>query len=252
MPFIFWDFILLFAVTTLVIITAYVENPQRKAFILMIPIPFSIAVLSLGQPIDATNVIALLLLNLYYHIVRVLHYRLGAAIVISIGAGAVIYCILGGLLAAVIPETPFIFWISCAAVFGVSLVLYRIIPVKQEPGNRTNLPLYTKIPLTAAMVIAVILLKRHLQGFMTFFPMVGVFATYETRKSLWTNCKKIPVLSMIMVPMLITIRIFQSLFSLQVAVLFGWITLLALLIPYFHRMQRSLRPADLEVKGKPS
>lgn len=241
----FWDFILLFAVTNLVIITAYVENPQRKAFILLIPIPFSIAVLSLGQPLDATNVTALLVLNLYYHIVRVLHYRLGAGIIPSIAVGAVTYSLLGALLAAVIPETPGVFWISCAAVFGLSLILYRIIPVKQEPGNRTKMPLYAKIPLTVAMVIAVILLKKYLQGFMTFFPMVGVFATYETRKSLWTNCKKIPVLSMIMVPMLITIRIFQSLFSLPAAILFGWITLLALLIPYFHRMQKSLQPANL-------
>ncbi len=68
---------------------------------------------------------------------------------------------------------------------------------------------------------------------MTFFPMVGVFATYESRKSLWTTCKSIPVISITMTVMLIIIKISEISQSTNTSLLIGWVGLLVLLIPYF-------------------
>ena len=228
-----WDLLLIIVVTGMAVITAYIENPQKKTFILMLPIPFSIAVLSLGIPIDATNVIALLVLNLYYHIVRILHYRIGLNIVSSIIIGAASYCVIGAGLAQIIPETSSAFWISCALVLCINLIIFRLLPNRDEPGNITSLSIFIKAPLTAAIVFVIILIKSYLLGFMTFFPMVGVFATYESRKSLWTTCKSIPVISITMTVMLIIIKISEISQSTNTSLLIGWVGLLVLLIPYF-------------------
>lgn len=99
-----WDILLIIVVTGIAVITSYIENSSKKTFILMLPIPFYLALLSLGIPMDAKNVTALLVLNFYYHFVRVLHYRLGLNIALSTIAGAVSYCLIrAGLPALIIP-----------------------------------------------------------------------------------------------------------------------------------------------------
>jgi hypothetical protein len=234
-----WDILLLTLVSGLAILTAYIENPVRKTFILMIPLPFSVAVMSLGKDIDATNVIALLILNLYYHFVRVLHYRFKVHILPAIILGAALYCVIGAVLAGMLPATDTAFWISCGIVFALNFLLIRVLPQKSEPGNRTALPLYIKVPLTIFIVCIIIVIKKYLLGFMTLFPMVGVFATYETRKSLWTTCRHVPVLSMLLVFMLIIVRVGQGFMPRWGALLLGWAGLLSILIPYFITKSRS-------------
>lgn len=234
-----WDIALLAAVSSMAVLTAYIKNPLRKTFMLMLPLPFTLAVLSLGKNIDATNVVALLILNLYYHLVRMLHYRFKLNILPAIGVGACVYIVLGAVLARLLPGTDPAFWISVCVVLGVSILLYRFLPEVDEPGYRTRLPLYIKLPLTAVIVLIIILIKNYLLGFMTLFPMVGVFATYETRKSLWTTCRQIPIVSLVMVLMLAIMRVSQDFFPVSITLMFGWAGLLAVLLPYFMKNMRA-------------
>jgi len=57
-----WDIILIVVVSITGTFAAYIPHPKWKAFLLLIPIPFTLAVLALGRPIDATNMSALLVL----------------------------------------------------------------------------------------------------------------------------------------------------------------------------------------------
>lgn len=236
-----WDILLLLSVTGLAVLTAYIENPVKKTFMLMIPLPFSVAFMSLGKPVDATNVVALLILNLYYHFVRILHYRFKIHILPAILIGATLYCAIGAGLAGVLPNTGPAFWVACGIVIAVNLVLVKFLPCINEPGNRTALPLYVKLPLTVLIVCIIIIIKKYLLGFMTLFPMVGVFATFETRRSLWTTCRHVPVLSLMLVFMFVIIRLAQNHMPLWGALLVGWAGLLSVLLPYFIKKTKSER-----------
>jgi hypothetical protein len=229
----------------MVILTAYLRHPRIKALILTIPIPFTIAALAVGDPIDATNITALLLLLSYYHLVRVLHYSFSLHIILSIVIGASFYCVMGMTFANIIPPSDLVFWSATIVVFLLNVLFHKILSDKQEPSNRSHLSLTIKLPLTVIMVFGIILLKNSLQGFMTFFPMVGVFATYETRKSLWTNCRQIPIMAMMLIPMLIIIRLTQHNLGFAYGLLCGWVYLLSILIPYSIMMWRKTGVIEL-------
>ena len=79
------------------------------------------------------------------------------------------------------------------------------------------------------VVTFLVIIKKELRGFTTVFPMVGVIAAYEARYSLWTISRQIPVLVLMMIPMMITCRLYQGYFGLGPALCFAWIVFLLLL-----------------------
>ena len=54
------DWALLLTVATMGTVVAYLRNPEHKAFMLMLPVPFTFALLAVGRPLDASNVLAML------------------------------------------------------------------------------------------------------------------------------------------------------------------------------------------------
>ena len=70
-----WDFVLMVVVTIMATLIAYLDKPKWKAFVLSLPIPFTLAVMAVGKPIGIANVMGLLLLLAYTHSVRILHQR---------------------------------------------------------------------------------------------------------------------------------------------------------------------------------
>ena len=59
MPWTLADLALIVTVTAMGVAVAYLRNPEHKATVLMLPVPFTLAMLAVGRPIDATNVIAI-------------------------------------------------------------------------------------------------------------------------------------------------------------------------------------------------
>jgi hypothetical protein len=57
-----WDCLLIAVVSPQVALMAYLHHPRWKAFVLSLPLPFSVASLAVGRPVDATNIIGLILL----------------------------------------------------------------------------------------------------------------------------------------------------------------------------------------------
>src|ERR1039458_10048822 len=101
-----WDFALVLAVSLQATVLAYLYQPRLKALVFMLPIPFTFIALSVGKPIDVSNVAGLFLLLAYMFLVRFLHIRLRLWIISAIAISAVAYCLAGALLRPFIPEGP--------------------------------------------------------------------------------------------------------------------------------------------------
>jgi hypothetical protein len=233
-----WDVLLVLMVSGLVTAVAYVRDPKGKAFFLSIPIPFSFSYLSLGRYVDVTNVTGLLVLLAFTHLVRILHAKLRLHIIPSILISAAFYCLSAFWLAQIIPRTEFAFWVSCAVALIVSIGFHILFKNETEKAHKSELPLYLKLPLSVVLVTVIVALKQLLQGFMTLFPMVGTFTSYEGRHSLGTNCRQIPITIFLLLPMLIVMKLAEGYLSPRMALLPGGIVFLIIFIPYFIRTVR--------------
>lgn len=247
----FWDILLLITVTLEAVLLAYISAPRWKAFFLGLPIPFSISFMAVGMPLDATNVTAVLLVFAYTHGVRILHYQLRLHILLSILLAAAAYSIIGAFLAGYMPRTEPVFWIAVGAAFITAVLGFRYTPDHVEPSHKTSIPLQIKIPLTFLLVLAIILSKKYLQGFMTAFPMLGVFGSYEGRKSLWTNCRQMPLLLVVFIPLMLTIRFLQPHLGQGFALLLGWIPVLIIVITIFINTKKKIAKESNHVFSRP-
>ena len=246
-----WDVLLIVIVSLEAVLLAYISAPRWKAFFLSTPIPFSISFMSVGMPLDVTNVTAILLVFAYTHAVRILHYTVKLPILLSILISALGYSIFGSLLAKHMPRTELAFWIVVGIVVITAILGLRYTPDHVEPGHKTAIPLRIKIPLTVLLVVAIILAKNSLQGFMTAFPMLGVFGSYEGRKSLWTNCRQMPLLLIIFLPLTVTMKLFQPMTGPGIALLIGWIPALIVLLSLFIKTQKKIAKESKDAKARP-
>lgn len=228
-----WDYGLLIAVSLMGTVLAYLYHPQWKAVILTLPIPFSMAFLSLGRPIDVTNMAGLLALLAFTHAVRILYYHYHVRIFVTIALAAIGYYLIGTLLSKILPQTNVAFWVVFGLVMLIGCAFYILQPIRNDRGHRTTMPIWLKLPLMCGVVLLLILIKNSLQGFMTVFPMVGVIAAYEGRFSLWTNCHKIALVMIATGPMMAAMFLLQHwrhwppLPTLAV----GWVVLLSIVLP---------------------
>lgn len=218
-----YDVLLVIVVTLQTTALAYLYNPRWKALVYGIPFPYTLASLAVGRPMNASNVLAVLLLLVYSHTVRILHTRLNVPISLSIIAGLLLDGVIGMLLAPHIPQTNFMFWASVALVIALGLLILGIMPPREEPGHKTPLAPAIKITMTFFVVIGLVLLKGQLQGFTTAFPMVGVLGAYESRHSLWTMSRQISILILTVTPMIVTVWLVQGAWGLPLALAVSWI-----------------------------
>lgn len=227
----FEDILLVVAVSAQATLLAYLHHPMWKALVYTLPLPFTFAALALGQPIDATNVLGMVLMLGYMHAVRLLHSRMRVPIFLAITTSAISYCLIGWFAAGYVPGSDLAFWLSCAGTLVLASILLKIQRARKEPGHRSPLPVWLKVPMIASVIVILVLIKKDLQGFMTMFPMVGVIAAYEARHSLYTICRQIPVMMFAMVAMMMVCRLFQDGLGLAGSLAIGWLAYLGVLIP---------------------
>ncbi|MCC6445640.1 MAG: hypothetical protein IT210_19565 [Armatimonadetes bacterium] len=225
----FWDILLIVAVSAQATVIAYVYDPRWKALVLTLPVPFTLASLSLGRPIDATNVLGLVALLLFTHLVRYLYYALRLNIVLSIALSALGYSVLGWLVSRILPISEASFWLAGLVAAAAALLAWRLTPCPAEEGHRTPLPVWMKAPLIVAVVLTLILAKKGLHGFMTVFPMVGVVAAYEARKCLWTICRQMPVLMLSLFSLMAVSHLASPHIGLGPSLAAGWVVFLGVL-----------------------
>jgi len=227
----FWDILLISVVAVQATVLAYVYHPKWKAFLLTLPFPFTVAVLAVGKPINFTNMLGLLLLVLFSHGVRIFYHIHKINIIISIILSAAGYCLIGGTMRILLPDNDITFWFSTLAVIICAVMLIRFFPQKVEPGYRSSLPIFVKVVIIIAVVLILIIIKKGLGGFMTVFPMVGVIAAYESRNSLWTMSRQMPIVLLTLGSMIAVIFILQNVTGIYWALAIGWGVFILVLIP---------------------
>jgi hypothetical protein len=217
-----WDIVLVVVVTVQSTALAYLRQPRMKAFLLSLPLPFTITALAMNRPIDATNVLGLVLLLLFTHAVRIIHLNFRVPIIPTICLSALGYVVIGSLAAPIMPKSSAAFWLAVAFTAVLGLFLYLRMPERTEREYRTLLPVWVKLPIILLVVILLVLARNYMQGFATFFPMVGVIAVYESRYCLWTIGRQIPVIMVCMACLLSVVFLTQSQWGLPLALVAGW------------------------------
>jgi hypothetical protein len=230
MAFGFWDFALLLLVSAQATALAYVRTAGARAFLTALPVPFTLAALSVGRPVDASNVAAVVLLLFYALAVRALHKGAGIPIIPAIVLSAAAYGTAGAFLKSVIPSGDLVFWPACILALSVAAAMRRWMPRTNEPDRHHPLPPWLKFPAVAAVIFALILLKRVLGGFMTMFPMVGVFAAYEGRYRLDAFSRAFDAFALAIVPFMAAARILQPRIGLAPALVAGWLVHIPVLL----------------------
>ncbi|MSR65169.1 MAG: hypothetical protein EXS18_05245 [Verrucomicrobiae bacterium] len=231
-----YDVLLVVVVSIHATILAYLPSPRWKALLFSLPIPFTFSLLVLGQPIDATNVFGILLVMGFLHGVRAMHERVRLPIVPSIAVGVLAYSFLGWMLARFVPRDEVTFWIVSLVVCAIALALERVRHGGKETFHRSSLSVWAKLPIVVAIVVALILVKNQLRGFMTMFPLVSIFTAYETRHSLWMLCRQVPVMTLAMLAMMAVCRLTQTRLGPVDSLLLGWIAFLGITLPLTRAM----------------
>jgi len=227
-----WDYALIAVVTVQSGILAYLHDPRWKALILTLPVPFTMAVLALNRPVDATNAAAFVNLALFIAIVRLAHAGgKGLPVVASIILATLVYCASGLLLAGIIPATAKAFWLTSVLMGLVGAGFFFAMPYRVEPGHGTPLAQWIKLPVIAAVIIVLIVIKHNLKGFLTAFPMVTIIGCYEARHSLWTMNRQIALLIMVFVPVLAAMYFVQQHIGVRWSLAAGWAVYLVLMAP---------------------
>ena len=224
-----WDWLLIAAVTVMSTALAYMRHPKLKAQVLSLPIPFSIAFMAVGEPIGMANLLGLLFLILYFHGVRAGHVILKIPVSVSIFLAASGYVLAATLLAPVLPADERLFWLTAVGVMAVALLLHWMIPARAEPGHRSPMPVWAKTLVVLCVVVFLVLVKKWLRGFITCYPMVSIIGAYESRHSLMTMCRQMPILVFGTLPMMIAIHVLQPLAGAAVALAAGWTVYLGIL-----------------------
>lgn len=133
------DVALIVTVTAMGVAVAYLENPQHKATVMMLPVPFTLATLAVGRPIDVTNIIAIAAFFGYWLLVWLLRMRLQMPILVAIPLAVFCYCICGLAIAHVPPTGDAVFWITVLATMSIGTALVRFLPPTR---SRTIAPHY--------------------------------------------------------------------------------------------------------------
>ncbi|MDA0337384.1 MAG: extracellular solute-binding protein [bacterium] len=241
-----WDLVLILVVSVQATVVAYVAAPRVKSIFLTLPLPFTAVALAVGLPLDAANVLSLLLLLGYMHGVRLLHDRLGLPILAAIPLSLAGYCVAGWLAVGIVPSGPVMFWSSAAGMLFLGAFLFWRNAPRAERTHRTRLPVWQKLPAVLAVVLLLVVVKQELRGFATLFPLVSVVGAYEARYCLWTLSLTVPLLMLTLVPLMAVAYLAQDFVGLPGGLALGWLMFLLLLIPLI-RWQWRRWPAPLAV-----
>jgi len=225
----FWDVTLVVVVTIQAMAVAYLSSPRWKGLALTLPLPFTTIVLSLGKPVDASNVLSLATLFVYVSCVWFLHEKVKLHVVISVVLSVLVYMFLGGMLVGIVPSTDVVFWMAAVGMFGLGFVLLRVLPKPSKPPYRTPLPLWQKLPMVFMVVCVLVTIKNHLGGFASLFPLLSTVGAYEVRHDLWILVRTVPVLMCSLTVLMIMTFLGQQIWSVGGGLVMGWVAFLPII-----------------------
>ncbi len=188
-----YDVLLLVAVTALGTLSAYIKDPQVKAGMATIPVPFSCAWLAVGAPVDSSNALGQFLIVGYGQLVRLLHDRYRVPIVPAIGLAIAAYALMGAWLFRHVPHSEALFWSLHALAIVAGWWLFHSQDYSAGVSYKTPLPVPVKGAAIMGVLVLLIAIKKALGGFATLFPMMGSITSYESRHSLRDQCRQLSI-----------------------------------------------------------
>lgn len=242
-----WDVLLLVVVSCQATLLAYLHHPKWKSLMLALPFPFTLATMAVGAQVGTTHMAGVVVLLAYAHCVRWLHVDIRMPVIPSIVLSGLVYVAIAASLAPVLPTGEAAFWTAAAVTFAIGLTLLRLTPHRPEPGHRTSLPVWIKMPVIMTIILLLIVSKKMLQGFTAMFPMVGLVAAYEARRSLWTVCRALAGFALCSVPMMAAAHVAYPYVGLAGSLAIGWAVLLCGLIPLMRSMWHSAEEKETTV-----
>ena len=235
-----YDWLLIFMVTALGTLSAYLKDPQLKAVTATIPIPCGFAYIAVGLPMGTENAVSGFMCMLYVHIVRILHYKVKVPIVPSIIAGLAFFVALGTFLHSRIPQGEAYFIGACVFDFIIGVIFFKKQKYKSGVRYKTPLPIYIKAPAIAGVVSGLMLIKRLMGGFCTSFPMMNSIVSYESRFSLGDQCRQLPLFLIAGPFMFVTMRYVEIGFGLNhwIVLLIGYVVFATIYWPLNKELKR--------------
>jgi len=225
-----YDFLLVAVVSLMAGGIAYVKSPCWKAFLSLLPLPSTLAILALNQPVDASFLLGLLLTALFYYLAFALHHKCNLPIVPAIAVAAVAYGLTGMAALPILPNSPKIFFVVLGFLVFLGVILGHALQNVKEEGYRTSLPPYVKLPLVMAIVFLLVNMKHLLLGFMVTFPMVGIAGAYEMRRCPRTLFAQLPQMFFTVGALMTVCFLTQHVIGLAGGLALGWIAYLAVLL----------------------
>jgi hypothetical protein len=250
------DAVLILAVTGMAVGVAYLHSPRAKTLLYMLPIPFTLALISSGRGVDATHPLAFLLVWAFPWNVYLLHVRLKVPIVAADLVALVVHVTVSLVLACLVPTRggiglgvpePVWFGVMLAVVLVAAGLALHAVPPRLESGHRSPLPPHVKVPIIMAVIIGIVLAKEVLRGFMPAFPMVTVIAVYEARKSLYTLAGRFPICLIGLVPVMLVLRVLvpygnPTATDYAVGLTLGWAVYIPVYLLLNRRYNRPMAP----------
>ena len=219
-----YDWLLIFMVTALGTLSAYLKDPQLKAVTATIPIPCGFAYIAVGLPMNTENA----------------DYKVKVPIVASIIAGLAFFVALGTFLHSRIPQGEAYFIGACIFDFIIGVIFFQKQKYKSGVRYKTPLPIYIKAPAIAGVVSGLMLIKRLMGGFCTSFPMMNSIVSYESRFSLGDQCRQLPLFLIAGPFMFITMRYVEIGFGLNhwIVLLIGYVVFATIYWPLNKELKR--------------
>jgi hypothetical protein len=247
------DLVLVLVVTFLAVGTAYLPSPRAKSICFSIPLPFSAALVSSGQPVDATHAMGFLAMWAFVWIAWYLYTRRAWPILLAEAAALLIFCGVSYWVPLYVgqsgPVESMGFWGAWAIMILVSGAMIVLLPARRESNHRSPLPVLLKTLLVLLIVFSVVAAKSHLRGFITAFPYVTCFAIYEGRHSLYTLARRMPTFIVSFLPVLPLCRYLPGQIGLAGALAVSW----ACFLPLFILMDRFYARRDGAIlSGQPA
>ncbi|MFK3985683.1 hypothetical protein ACI2K4_35640 [Micromonospora sp. NPDC050397] len=172
-------------VTAVVWLVTLIRSVRWRAFVYSLPLPMTVALVGSNHPVDGTQLLGVVGLNLFFLTVTVGYLRLGLPILLADALGLGVYLVLS---AALLRIGPLAFGPTLVGVLGLWLVVTvwlrrRAGPAPPRP-SRQPLPAPLRLLVVLAGSTVTVLLGEQLRGMVVTFPYSGVLVAIESRHDL--------------------------------------------------------------------
>jgi len=241
------------AVTAIVWTVSLIRSVRLRAFVYSLPIPITLVLVLTTVTVDGAQLIGVVVLNLFFCVVAVLHHRYRWHILVADATGIATYVLLGALVAHVDrwPLVP-----TLAVVLGIWAAVNLAIVLRAKPPARSDAPMAGRsklvklvIALSGSLVTG--LLGNLLHGLVVTFPYAGILVAVESRAVLPEFARHFARNSLGIVVFLVTYATMQRL-PMGVAIAGSWAAfLLCCLALNLRTVLATLKTARVKVTAGP-